>query len=577
MEQGEARGLGRSGVLLTAVLFLFYVGTFRGQADGMILGNDAIPYAVELANGSPHANPHHLLFHPLADLVHGLLSVFEKPALSMRSSLGLAITAQSILSALGGALAAAFFLVASRRLMRPAAGALAPFALTLLLAFSAGHWLYSAVGETYLPAIAAQTALLGTALACRVEASGRASGRQLVAMATALLVAVLLRQDSVLVVPAVLFLLAPRPALAVVGAAGSTALVIYFATWLGADPGVGFSAWLRGLADTGLWGGELSFAKVKVAGTLGLTALGYSMWYAARAWTHGSIGLEHGLLELLLGLVPWLLVVLAVLSGTRRRSEPEPEARATRDLRRALAALVVFLVLRFSFFAWWQPGNLEYHTGHLVPLLLLVALLLRARGKPDAALNETPSAGTSLAPRLLLLATLTTLVGNYLVLIEPNQGTAMHARSTAAMGQLAPGGLVLSLDRLGHYSDLRAAGTTPSITTGEASDAPVVVDASDVASGLDLARLDELRSAIEAALVRTADLRPGPFPDAPIAGVLATRDLVLPVRFEHPHWPLDWSNPATGHVGGMNRMIDGLAVHPRPLSAGLEAALWELR
>ncbi|MDF1800698.1 MAG: hypothetical protein P1V81_16095 [Planctomycetota bacterium] len=574
MEPGEARGLGQSGVLLTAVLFLFYVGTFRGQADGMILGNDAIPYAVELSKGSPHANPHHLLFHPLADLVHGLLGAFEQPALSMRSSLGLAITAQTILSALGGALAAAFFLVAARRLMTPAAGALAPFALTLLLAFSAGHWLYSAVGETYLPAIAAQTALLGTALVCRVEASGRASTRQLTSMAGALLVAVLLRQDSVLVVPAVLFLLAPRPALVVVGTAGTAALAIYFATWLGADPGVGFSDWLRGLADTGLWGGELSLDKVQVAATLGLTALGYSMWYAARAWTSGGIGLEHGLFELLLGLAPWVLAGLAMLSGVRRNRGP---GDAVRDLRRALAALVVFLLLRFGFFAWWQPGNLEYHTGHLVPLLLLVALCLRVRGAAAAAPDVATSTTPSLAPRLLALAALTTLVGNYLVLIEPNQGTAMHARSSAAMAQLAPGGLVLSLDRLGHYSDLRAAGTTPAIVTGEPADAPVVLDASDVASGLDLSRFDELRGAIEAALTRTADLRPGPFPDAPVAGVLATRDLLLPVRFEHPPWPLDWSNPATGHVGGMNRMIEGRAVLPRPPSAGLGAALWELR
>ncbi len=57
----------RGPLLLAAVLALFYWGTFGGLDDGMVLGNDAVPYAVELSKGESRANPHHLLFHPLAN------------------------------------------------------------------------------------------------------------------------------------------------------------------------------------------------------------------------------------------------------------------------------------------------------------------------------------------------------------------------------------------------------------------------------------------------------------------------------------------------------------------------------
>ena len=227
--------MGRGPLVLAGLLVVLYVGTFGGLDDGMVLGNDAIPYAVQLAGeGEGHGpSPHHLLFHPLAGFVSALLSPLAHESLSLRGPLGLAMTAQVLVSALGGALAAAAFLWSVRRLMGPAAtrglAGIGPWALTLTLALSAGHWLYASVGETYLPAIAAQTALLGLALVTRLELGGEPGQRRLVSMALLLLLAVLLRQDSVLVVVAVALLLRPRPALLVIGTAG-------FCSLRGSDP-----------------------------------------------------------------------------------------------------------------------------------------------------------------------------------------------------------------------------------------------------------------------------------------------------------------------------------------------------
>jgi hypothetical protein len=215
------------------------------------------------------------------------------------------------------------------------------------------------------------------------------------------------------------------------------------------------------------------------------------------------------------------------------------------------------------FFSWWQPGNLEYHAGNLVPLLLAVALLLRpSRTEPGPARH--------LVPRLLLLAFAVNLVGNWLTLIEPNRASDLHASASEALERVAPGGLVLGLDRLGHYANLRAVGTCP----GERAALPRVLDASDVAAGVDLSSLAQLRAELAAAVERVRAATDG---GAGRPAVVATRDLVLPERFEHAPWPLDWSDVATGHVGGMNRLIEGYAALPLDPDAGMASALWELR
>lgn len=526
-------------MFLTGALFLIYAGTFSGLSDGRILGNDAIGYAVELARGAPHANPHHLAFHPLAAGIQALLAPLEDANFPERSALGIAMTAQVLLSALGGALAALFFFRAARRALGEGRGAnAAALVLTMALAFSAGHWLYASVGETYLPAIAAETALLGMALRERLGKGGGASGsRRLIAMVLVLLLAVLLRQDSVLVVLPVALLLSPRRGALTIAAAGALAIAVYVVTWLGADPGESFFVWLRGLANTGLWGAPVDMRNLAVGGTLALTALSYPLWYAGQGFLRGDV--DPATASLLMGLLPWLLLVAGPLFGRKAKSNQIGAGH-----KRALFALVAFALLRFGFFAWWQPGNMEYHTGTLAPLFLALAVWLGASTR--SKLHAT--AAWSFAAAAILAGNLTTL-------IAPNQSTALDENAIEALATAGPGGLVLSLDGLGHLALKRAIGTRA------ASEQPQIQDASAVASGADLTKLPELRAKIGQTL-------------ASGGRIVGVRDMILPARFDHALWPLDWTD--SNHTGAMSRLVEGFTIKPIGTKAGPDSWLWTL-
>jgi hypothetical protein len=135
----------------------------------------------------------------------------------------------------------------------------------------------------------------------------------------------------------------------------------------------------------------------------------------------------------------------------------------------------------------------------------------------------------------------------------------MHERASAALEAAGPGGLVLSLDGLGHLALVRARGTMPEPGGGKAT--PRVLDASLVASGADLRQLEALRTQIAATLARGGH-------------VVAARDMILPERFEHANWPLDWTD--ANHVGGMDRLVEGFAARPADPEAGLASWLWQL-
>lgn len=524
-------------VFLTGLLFVVYAGTFSGLSDGRILGNDAIGYASELARGTPHLNPHHLAFHPLAAAIQGLLAPFENDAFRLRTALGLAMTAQVLLSALGGALAALFFYRAARMALGEARGAnAAALALTAALAFSAGHWLYASVGETYLPAIAAETLLIGLALRERLG-----SPAPLLGLVAALVAAVLLRQDSVLVALPVALLLTPRRGALVLASAGALALSLYVVAWLGADTGVGFTTWLRGLANSGLWGAPVSLKSLGVGGTLALTSLSYPLWFASQGFLHGHT--DRATASLLMGLAPWVLLVLGPRLGRLRGGGSTTESLSA-ERRRALLALLAFALLRFSFFAWWQPGNMEYHTGTLAPLFLALGVWLG--GRPASVMH---AAGAWAFAAVLVVA------GNVSALIGPNQGKQLDERALEALETAGPGGLVLSLDGLGFLALERARGTSVH------SDPPLLLDASLVASGTDLTQLPELRATIAKTLAAGGK-------------VIAARDMVLPERFKHAPWPLDWTDAR--HEGGMDKLVEGLTPTPLSPGAGLDSPLWRL-
>jgi hypothetical protein len=535
-------------IAVGALLFAVYFLAFGVLDDGMILGNDALPYAQHLANGDGgHAlwNPHHLLFHPLAALLAALLSPFESASSGLRTPMALAMTAQTILSALGGALCVLAFLRTALSLSTRTR--LVPMLLAGLLAMSSSFWLYASVGETYLPAVAAEAALLGLVLriALRDPAAvadekidERKENHTLIAF---LLLATLLRQDSALIVLPLFVALPLRRAFRVAATSGALCLGFYLLAFNLTGSTVDFAAWMRGLADTGLWGGALTWDSVTVAfGMLG-ASLSYPLWFTGNAAQTGAFTWsDHGA-QLALGLAPWLLIGTALIaSRLRKERDASPSAKAAR-------ALVVLIVVRFAFFTWWQPSNMEYYCGTLMPLFFLAALWLRDSG-PSATVPAS-----LLAVALGILA-----LGNWATLISPNRGGDMDARARETLQSAGPSGLALGLDRLGYYSLMRARETS----TVPAIELPRVVDISDAASGVKPDQVPLARALISQTIAAKGN-------------VFAMRDMVLPVRFRHAPWFLDWS--VGQHEGAMSKIIADFEATPMDPDAGLGSWLWRLR
>lgn len=199
--------------MLGVASFALYLASAPVTSDALLLGNDVVPYAVELASGDRAAlfDAHHLLFHPLAALLAPLVSLGGRAG-----PVQAALLAQVLVSALGGALAVAAIARASGAL----AGARAAWVVGLLFATAIGNWLYASVGETYLPATAALAWLWGDAL--RARARGGSIGA--VRLGALALLACLLRQDSVLALPWLVLVAPVRRVALGLSAAGASPL-----------------------------------------------------------------------------------------------------------------------------------------------------------------------------------------------------------------------------------------------------------------------------------------------------------------------------------------------------------------
>ena len=381
----------RASLLVFAASFALYLLTYSTSSDGQILGNDVVPYAVGLVEGHPGAlwNPHHLLFHPLAWLLSaGAGDVHH------------VLFAQQVLSSLGGA----FAVLVVFRLARELSDPLAALGLTLVFALASGSWLYAAVGETYTPATAALAGLLAATARDRL---GLAPARTR-SLALWLLAAVLLRQDSVLVVPALALCLPPRTWIPPTAVAGFAALALYVGAWQLSGTEQELVPWLRGLAETGNWGAWGGPESWKVSAVVTSMSLSYLTFQHPAA-----------------GLVIAAAVTVALLplrSG----------ARLLPGRRRLALGLGAFCLARFFFFAWWQPSNMEYHAGTLLPLALLGALAL-----PSIAARQVPA---------LWAAALAVGLSNAVVLILPNRGAELERRARLALETAGPTGLVLATD-----------------------------------------------------------------------------------------------------------------------------------
>ncbi len=477
----------RAQVAVFAAAALLYLLTFSVGSDGILLGNDVVPYARTLVDGGAAdlLNPHHLAFHPLAALVARVLALAGEPGIED------ALRAQKLLSALGGATACLFVFRWAAGLAGPLLGAW----VTGLFGLSAGTWLYASVGETYLPATAAVAGLLAH------TASRRIVGRspRLGPTTAWLLAALLLRQDSILVLPALWLLAGVRVGFAATLLAGLGALGASAAAWGLADSGTGLWTWLRGLEQTGFWGGGVDGDDV----VRSLNVLGLALLFVRLA-------------------APFFVFVQAtwLLAGAGLI----PFRSLDRSGRRVMFALLLFALVRTAFFTWWQPGNLEFHAGTLLPLALVAGLALGPAPRMMARIVRTlPQLGS-----LALVAS-----GNAMMLVLPNQASDVAERAVqvldwaGASGGAEEAGLVVALDRLQFYALQRV----PSAERGGVE----LVDASDAVSGIDPASASVARAAIDRHL---SSGKP----------VVVVRDVVLVQRLGFPEWP----------IGGYEALVDGL-------------------
>jgi|GEM_PF-2861382 hypothetical protein len=366
-EDGEARGarcwLPYALLAVGAGAALLWL--FHGRADAVFVLYDPAFYGTEAERaGLASINGHHPLFHVLA-LVFARTLTFcgadEPGFLSLQLINAGALTA--LILALGKA----------ARWRKPALGVM------LLLLSMRGFVLSAAGGETLLPALAASVWLL--LLACDASQSQRRVGAMLV-------LTLLLRQDSILVLPAVLFARS-RCGFGVQALArftlitGLVTLSSYIALWKlsGRDPSL--VHWLFALMEDSArtWGGTESGS---VVDTLLLHA---NAWVVAATGHFSDLPLLTGAM-LAAGIVAIALLAQWLLGLSA----------AQRTL--ALATLLA-LLLRYAFSMWFEPHNWEWALmGWVYVMLLLCALA------DSGAQVSKPEATLGFALMLVLAATI---------------------------------------------------------------------------------------------------------------------------------------------------------------------------
>jgi hypothetical protein len=464
------------------------------RSDAQILGNDALPYAEALVRGdlARILTPH----HPGTQLLALGTFRFGQWLTLWGADFAGALSALRWVSALGaGAAAAWLWAFATRRLERWSG-----LALALGFALSAGNWLYGAVGETYLPAAFALCGLL----AGLIEAELRGQSPSAWKSAAWLFLACALRQDAVLVAPIVLLLAPLRRALVVLVLAGVLSLGFYGLAYAGSGTSDGFLPWLRGLADTGLWGAGLSWERLKVSLIVSQHALQYGVRFGGLL-ALGSYGLTA-------------VAVLLLLWYSRHAGQSTNE-----PIGRALLALMAFVLLRLLFFTWWQPGNMEYHTTNLLPVFMGAALLL-GRGYLRHGWRS----------RAVALWAWTGLLGlsNYWLLLAPNRGNTLQVRSQSALEAAGPGALTISLDSFAHFMLLRDGEHLPRLDASAWMTWQAPQSAADVSAAI----AAQLQSGGRVLLLHEVDLMPRlHFPDHPVdqtalAQMMALAGHVLPLR-----------------------------------------------
>ena len=353
---------GRSALLLSALVVVGAFAVFPFGCDAEYVVFDPVWYAVgaERDLAATTVKAHHPLFHLL---VAGIAAPLDLAGVPRPGHIG-----TRLLSGLGAGMILLLLAgLAGRERWRVGAG------LGLLLLTGRAWFLEAFTGENVLPAIAAGMAALFAALDER---------RSLVTVGLWTFVALLFRQDNVLLVPAIVLALHWRAApptlarlaswLAVVGGATAMAYVGIWAGLVWVGPDVGLLDWMWGIAKD-----DYSIAQrpVLVHGAAFGVAVAGKQWAASDPWSHVGVGAGA------------LCLVLAF--GALFRGDAGWGRMAT------LAAITA--ALRFAFYSWFEPTNAEWTLFTFAFAAAIAARAANGRPRTTPIVRRAAALGLTLA------------------------------------------------------------------------------------------------------------------------------------------------------------------------------------
>jgi len=352
---------------------------------------DGLSYALAVRTGTDMFHPHHLIYVPVARVIHLVGGIDPITATLWQNLFWMVVLAFS----------------AWRLAGRIFSGRTAPVLAAVGLLVLRGVMIYTVRVETYLPALACLALLMVIALE-------RPRGTWLGALVFAL--AILYHQTNVLfAVPlAVLLLDGGRRSMVRLAATMGTSAVIVLVAYIVAARLVG--------QEGGFWAFTLNYARAPIEAwgnfgyfsTRGISLLTLSqirMLIPVRdaAAVPGSAAMLAGLVFLVI----WHVVHI------RRRAD---------HLRLRLFSLI-FLGVYLLFFLWWMPSDADFFVATLLPLWLLGLILI----------SDLPSAFRSLPLAVTVLSVLAT--GNLYFTILPMHSEPGPGRELAlAIDRAAPPG-----------------------------------------------------------------------------------------------------------------------------------------
>jgi len=352
-------------------LTIVYSISYDLHSNATIFIDDGLEYSKVVERGEAPANPHHLLYHPLALAVHKIMRTVS-PEMFRRSVISLQLFSSAM-----GALGVLFFYTALRLLVRN--GMIALLASTAL-AFCRGYWYYSAAAETIVPGVAMSIISFYFLIAV-VE---RPSRLRIVFLGFVNALAILMRQDNfLLLIPFSYLILASMPEggmktlayywLPFMAATTATYAAVFLLGAGGQSSLSGFYSWCTLYNQHPGWG---DFQNVGMNGlTVGLVRFFQSVGLGGLANVPliSSVPipprLQHFSVFTSYPLAGALLLILILSSAGSKNAGSSKKNLAT--------MLFVWIITRELFYLWWLPEvALSWSVGSMVPFWALVGLSL---------------------------------------------------------------------------------------------------------------------------------------------------------------------------------------------------------